>query len=401
MIDLSFISIPLVCLLVIYAVMWPFYTLVAALFPTPKVKRGDSNPLISIVVPANNEEKVIGRSIRNFARQTYKKLELIIVCHNCTDDTYPIAKKVAESVSGIKVKVIDCKTRESGKGLALNRGLKEATGELLSYFDADGTTNDTFFERVLKYIDSGYDCVQSKIVAKNPNDNLWTKIQGYEMLVFAMVFCEGRYKLGLNSGIGGTGVVVKTEIMRTIGGFGNSLVDDLDICMELTKRGYRIAFARDCVVYDEKPLTWSGAFKQRTRWFRGHFDVLFSRFQETIKRPHDLLYLLSPTVVIALWTSLALGVLYIIQIHIFKTVFITYYGITLKTLAILTTPYVIQFFIGAAKEEGKLRALKNTVLYVFPLYLWTFIWYLVMFKAISVKSWETTKTLHIGDGGGR
>jgi cellulose synthase/poly-beta-1,6-N-acetylglucosamine synthase-like glycosyltransferase len=218
------------------------------------------------------------------------------------------------------------------------------------------------------------------------------------MLVFAMVFCEGRYKLGLNSGIGGTGVVVQTEIMRTIGGFGNSLVDDLDICMELTKRDYRIAFARDCVVYDEKPLTWSEAFKQRTRWFRGHFDVLFSRFQETIKRPHDLLYLLSPTVVIALWTSLALGVLYIIQIHIFKTVFITYYGITLKTLAILTTPYVIQFFIGAAKEEGKLRALKNTVLYVFPLYLWTFIWYLVMFKAISVKSWATTKTLHIGGG---
>lgn len=55
MIDLSFISIPLVCLLVIYAVMWPSYTLVAALFPTPKVKRGDSSPLVSIVVPANNE----------------------------------------------------------------------------------------------------------------------------------------------------------------------------------------------------------------------------------------------------------------------------------------------------------------------------------------------------------
>lgn len=396
MIDLSFITVPLVCLLVIYAVMWPFYTFVAALFPLPKVKRGDSSPLISIVVPANNEEKVIGQSIRNFARQTYKKLELIIVCHNCTDDTYPIAKKVAESVSEIKVKVIDLKTREYGKGLALNQGLKEATGELLSYFDADGTTNDKFFEEMLKYIDSGYDCVQSMIVAKNPNDNFWTKIQGYEMLVFAMVFCEGRYKLGLNSGIGGTGVVIKTEIMRTIGGFGNSLVDDLDICMELTKRGYKIAFARDCVVYDEKPQTWSGAFKQRTRWFRGHFDVLSSRFRETIKRPLDLLYLLSPTVVIALWTSVALALLYIIQIYIFKTVFITYYGITLKTLAILTVPYILQFFIGVAKQEGTLRALKNTILYVFPLYLWTFIWYLVMFKAISVKSWATTKTLHVG-----
>lgn len=396
MIDLSFITVPLVCLLVIYAVTGSFYTFVAALFPLPKVKRGDSSPLISIVVPANNEEKVIGQSIRNFARQTYKKIELIIVCHNCTDDTYPIAKKVAESVSEIKVKVIDLKTREYGKGLALNQGLKEATGELLSYFDADGTTNDKFFEETLKYLDSGYDCVQAMILAKNPNDNFWTKIQGYEMLVLAMVFCEGRYKLGLNSGICGTGVVIKTEIMRTIGGFGNSLVDDLDICMELTKRGYKIAFARDCVVYDEKPRTWSGAFKQRTRWFRGHFDVLSSRFRETIKRPHDLLYLLCPTVVIALWTSLGLGLFYVYQVYILKTILVTYYGITIKTLAILTVPYILQFFIGVAKQEGTLRALKNTILYAFPLYLWTFIWYLVMFKAISVKSWATTKTLHVG-----
>ena len=65
MIDLSFITVPLVCLLVIYAVTGSFYTFVAALFPLPKVKRGDSSPLISIVVPANNEEKVIEKKINN------------------------------------------------------------------------------------------------------------------------------------------------------------------------------------------------------------------------------------------------------------------------------------------------------------------------------------------------
>jgi cellulose synthase/poly-beta-1,6-N-acetylglucosamine synthase-like glycosyltransferase len=397
-IDLSFISVPLIVVLVTYAVMWSFFAFVAEVLPLPKIQERKSNPLISIIIPANNEEKVIGQAIRNFAKQTYKRIELIIVCHNCTDDTCLIAKKTAEFVSEIKVKVIDFKTKDAGKGLALNRGLKEAKGELLAYFDADAITNNEFFARAIKYIDAGYCCLQSKIVAQNSGDNFWTKIQGYEMLVFAMLFCEGRYKLGLNSALGGTGVMIKTEIMKTIGGFGNSLTDDLDLCMELTKRKYKIAFANDCVVYDEKPQTWSGAFKQRTRWFKGHFDVLADRLGETIKRPHDLLYLFCPVVVIALWTSLGLGLFYVYQTFVLKTILVTYYGITIKSLAILTTPYIIQFFIGAAKAEGKLRALKSTILYVFPLYLWTFIWYIVIFKAIRLKSWATTKTDHIGGG---
>ncbi len=396
MIDISFVSVPLVVFLAIYAVMWSFFSFAAAVLPFPKIPERKTSPLISIVVPANNEEAVIGQCIRNFARQTYRKIELIVVCHNCTDNTYAIAKKAAESVSEIKVKVIDFKTKEAGKGLALNRGLKEAEGELLAYFDADGKTNIEFCERAIKYIDAGYDCVQSKIVAQNPNDNFWTKIQGCEMLVFAMLFCEGRYKLGLNSAIGGTGVVIKTAIMRLVGGFGNSLVDDLDLCMELTKRKFRVAFANDCVVYDEKPRTWAGAFRQRTRWFKGHFDVLFARVWETIKRPHDMLYLFCPVVVIALWTSLGLGLFYIYQALVLKTILVTYYGITVKTLAILTAPYLLQFFIGMAKHEGGLKAVKSTILYVFPLYLWTFIWYLVMFKAVTVKSWAPTKTAHIG-----
>ncbi len=169
--------------------------------------------------------------------------------------------------------------------------------------------------------------------------------------------------------------------------------------MELTKRGFKIAFAHDCVVYDEKPLTWSAAFKHRTRWIKGHFEVLFDRFWEVIKRPHDLLYLFCPVVVIALWISLGLGLFYVYQVYVLKTILVTYYGITVKNLAILTMPYMIQFFVGVAKEEGKLKAIKTTILYVIPLYLWSFIWYLVIFKAMFVKSWEATKTTHIGIGG--
>jgi cellulose synthase/poly-beta-1,6-N-acetylglucosamine synthase-like glycosyltransferase len=368
--------------------MYSVYTL-AIFLKGPSIKRKDAKPLISIIIPANNEERVIRRCIENFAMQTYKNIELIIVCHNCTDDT--------QSVSEISVKVIDFRTKEAGKGIALNRGLEEAKGERLAYFDADGTTNDRFFEDSLKYIDSGFDCVQSKLGIKNP-DNILAKLQGYEMQIFSTLFCEGRFKLGLNSGICGTGVIIKTKVMKTIGGFGNSLVDDLYLCMELTKRGYKIGFANDCIVYDEKPLTWSGAFIQRTRWYAGHINVLFDKFTEVLKRPHDLLYLLAPLAIPALWISLTLGIFYAFQIYILETVLFAFYGITLKMLVILTAIPVIQVFLVLAHDEGNLKALRTTVFYIVPLYCWTFVWYIVVFKAIRVKSWATTKTTHIGGG---
>ena len=395
-IDLSFISIPLICFLLLFTGMYSVYA-VAIFLKGPSIKRGKTEPLISVIIPANNEEKVIGQCIRNFAKQTYKKIELIIVCHNCTDNTYPIAKKVAESVSGIKVKVIDSKTEEAGKGIALNCGLKEAKGELLAYFDADGTTNDTFFERILKYIDSEYDCVQSKLGIKNP-DNILAKLQGYEMLIFSTLFCEGRYKLRLNSALCGTGVIIKTAIMRTIGGFGNSLVDDLELCMELTKRRHRIAFAKDSIVYDEKVLTWSKALKQRARWYAGHINVLFDKFTEVLKRPHDLLYLLAPMAIPVLWISFILGVLYAFQVYALGTVFFVFHGITVKMLAVLTAISVMQVFLVLTRDEGILKGFRTTMVYMIPLYCWTFVWYIVMFKAIRVKSWATTKTAHIGGG---
>lgn len=395
-IDLSFISMPIVAFLLVFPAMYSIYA-VATFLKGPSVERKNTEPLISIVIPANNEERVIRQAIRNFARQTYKNIELIIICHNCTDDTYETAKHAAQSVSEFAVKVIDFRTKESGKGIAMNRGLEEARGELLAYFDADGTTNDTFFERILKYIDSGYDCVQSKIGIKNP-DSILAKLQGYEMLIFSTFFCEGRYKLGLNSGLGGTGVIIKTAIMRAVGGFGNSLVDDLDLCMELTKRGYKIAFARDCIVYDEKPMRLSVAFTQRARWYAGHINVLSDRFTEVLKRPHDLLYLLTPIAIPVLWISLSLGILYTFQIYILKTILFAFYGITLKPLAILTVVSVMHVFIVLARDEGRLKALRTTVFFIVPLYCWSFIWYVVMFKAIRVKSWATTKTTHIGGG---
>ncbi len=59
------------------------------------------NPLISVVMPAHNAQKYIGRSIESILSQTFKKLELIIVNDASTDKTFSIIKAYARKDSRI------------------------------------------------------------------------------------------------------------------------------------------------------------------------------------------------------------------------------------------------------------------------------------------------------------
>jgi hypothetical protein len=45
-------------------------------------------PLVSIIIPARNEEAVITRTVSSCLLQTYENIEVLVICHNCTDRTY-------------------------------------------------------------------------------------------------------------------------------------------------------------------------------------------------------------------------------------------------------------------------------------------------------------------------
>ena len=85
------------------------------------------------MIPAHNEEKVIRNILNDLICQEYKNLEILVLAHNCTDNTIRNAK----SVSDERIKVLDIQTRKSGKALALNEGLKAAKGKIIAQFDTD------------------------------------------------------------------------------------------------------------------------------------------------------------------------------------------------------------------------------------------------------------------------
>ena len=93
---------------------------------------GDAH-MISVVIACYNVEKYIARCVESFLHQTYHNVELILVDDGSTDRTGQICDAYAAAHSEIKV----LHQANTGQGEARNRGVVAASGEYISFADAD------------------------------------------------------------------------------------------------------------------------------------------------------------------------------------------------------------------------------------------------------------------------
>lgn len=113
----------------------------------------NSNPLVSVVIPAYNAERYIGEAIESVLAQTYAPVELIVVDDGSVDRTAELASAYGEAT------VI---TQEnSGPSAARNRGAAAAHGELIAFHDSDDAmTPDKLAVQVGHLLDNpGVGCV--------------------------------------------------------------------------------------------------------------------------------------------------------------------------------------------------------------------------------------------------
>jgi len=89
-------------------------------------------PLISVVLPTFNRERLLPRAINSVLNQTYKNLELIIVDDGSTDDT----EKVVKGYSDKRIRYYKLKLNKGGSS-ARNFGIKSARGKLIAFQDSD------------------------------------------------------------------------------------------------------------------------------------------------------------------------------------------------------------------------------------------------------------------------
>ena len=100
------------------------------------------NPKISIITVVKNNEKFIEKNILSVINQTYKNYEHIIVDGNSSDGTLKIINKYRNKIS----KIIS----EKDEGLydAMNKGIKNATGDIIGILNSD----DYYYENALNIV---------------------------------------------------------------------------------------------------------------------------------------------------------------------------------------------------------------------------------------------------------
>jgi glycosyltransferase involved in cell wall biosynthesis len=105
--------------------------------------------LVSIVTPTYNSAKYIVETITSVQKQTYANWEMIIVDDASSDDTEKIIKEIQKTDSRIQFFKL---AQNSGSGVARNKGIEKATGNYLTFIDADDIWFPTFVEKSITTI---------------------------------------------------------------------------------------------------------------------------------------------------------------------------------------------------------------------------------------------------------
>jgi len=104
------------------------------------------NPLISIIIPSYNKVKYVKKTLDSIVSQSYSNFEVIIQDGGSTDGTLEIIKQYAKKYSSF----VQYESRKDGGQLdAINKGLKKAKGEIVTYINADDVYVAGAFESVV------------------------------------------------------------------------------------------------------------------------------------------------------------------------------------------------------------------------------------------------------------
>ncbi len=288
---LTFIFTLLVLVILAYLVRHYIFTLIALYY-----RRGQPyytphglvyRPTVSVLIPAHNEEKVIGRILQRTTELTYPKdkLEIIVIDDGSTDRTSEIAEEIARQHAQIKVFHRDVETGGKGKPAALNYGLKHATGEIIFLFDADYYPQRDILEKMVAFfIDPEVGGVQGRVTVLNEPETLMTRLVALERIGGYRVDQLARDDLQLVPQLGGTAVAVRRSLIEFLGGWDpNVLAEDTDITFRIYLAGYKVRYVNEAECYEEAVEDLRSYWRQRSRWAKGHMQCAFKHLWPLIK----------------------------------------------------------------------------------------------------------------------
>ena len=212
-----------------------------------------SGPLVSVLIPARNEERHIGRCLNSLQNQIYKNYEIIVLNDNSTDGTLKIIKSIAAKDK--RIKVIDGKPLPKdwyGKPFALHQLSQKARGEILIFTDSDTIHNPTSISwAVTNMKELKADMVSGYVgqIFMSAGEILTVPLMFFLTGFVIPLFLNRFSRLSQFSAAVGQFIAIKHDVFKAIGGcetFRKKTSEDVYMARYVKKKGYNTRFLNLC-----------------------------------------------------------------------------------------------------------------------------------------------------------
>ena len=257
-------------------------------------------PLVSVIVPAFNEEVVIKKTLEAIIEAQYPRKEIIFVDDGSTDRTLSIVRQFKNQITILH-------KENGGKASALNYGIVYAKGEIIVIVDADTIIGRRAITELVKGFEANKNvgAVAANVKIKN-RINWLTKCQAVEFIVGLQIMRRAFDEFGAITIVPGALGAFKKEHFANTGSYGHeTIVEDFDQTIKVLKTGLITQGSDRAVAFTEAPSNLADFVKQRKRWYRGNIQVLarhkdamsnsrFGNLQKISKAPRNFWWIMSP-----------------------------------------------------------------------------------------------------------
>ena len=309
---------------------YPAVLFVVNIFFKRPVKKAASEPSVSVVISAFNEESAIEQKLLNLLELDYpeEKLEVLVGSDGASDRTDEIVSKFHST----RIRFFRF-VENFGKPQVLSALVEEARGEVLLFTDARQEFDQgTIRALVANFEDPEVGCVSGELYFKMTPKNSGSVAGGMDAYWRYEKFLRKK-ESGIGSMLGATGAVYavrKNLFPKSLP--ADILVDDMYIPFEVIAKGYRAVFESEARAYDQVSEQSAQEFKRKVRTLAGNYQVFthFPGLFVPLKSPvawqlfsHKFLRLMIPFLMILLFVSnlLLLGNPFYLGIFILQVLF--------------------------------------------------------------------------------
>jgi cellulose synthase/poly-beta-1,6-N-acetylglucosamine synthase-like glycosyltransferase len=260
----------LIPLFILYSILIIYYWRSWSSIPVYQPGSANGSTIVSVIIPARNEEKNIGSLIDALQLQTYPQnlIDVIVIDDHSEDSTASIVKQYSQ----VKLLSLQEKNINSYKKKAIESGIAEAKGSLIVTTDADCVPVPTWLESIVSFQeDTGAVFIAAPVII-DCNSSILQVFQSLDFMVLqgitAAVVDKGEMSMCNGANIGYT-----REAFQAVEGFKNvdhiASGDDMLLMYKVWKkypRGVKYIKSPQAFVYTQPMLTWKDFFRQRVRW---------------------------------------------------------------------------------------------------------------------------------------